>query len=93
MERPENCPDKLYELMRICWQHRASARPSFIDIIRMLLPDANDNFKRVSFFFSPDAMDNSIQPGNGNISPNIFRNLINFIVFDFVFHFIYRIVR
>ncbi|XP_040162955.1 insulin-like receptor isoform X2 [Anopheles arabiensis] len=64
MERPENCPDKLYELMRICWQHRASARPSFIDIIRMLLPDANDNFKRVSFFFSPDAMDNSIQPGN-----------------------------
>uniref|UniRef100_A0A182P5U1 Tyrosine-protein kinase receptor n=1 Tax=Anopheles epiroticus TaxID=199890 RepID=A0A182P5U1_9DIPT len=64
MERPENCPDKLYELMRICWQHRASARPSFMDIIRMLLPDANDHFKMVSFFFSPDAIDNSVQLGN-----------------------------
>ncbi|XP_035903371.1 insulin-like receptor isoform X5 [Anopheles stephensi] len=63
MERPENCPDKLYELMRICWQHRATARPSFVDIIRMLLPDANDHFKMVSFFFSPDAIDNSVQPG------------------------------
>ncbi|XP_052889500.1 insulin-like receptor [Anopheles moucheti] len=63
MERPENCPDKLYELMRICWQHRASARPSFIEIIKMLLPDANDHFKMVSFFYSQDAIDNSVQPG------------------------------
>uniref|UniRef100_A0A182MVW1 Tyrosine-protein kinase receptor n=1 Tax=Anopheles culicifacies TaxID=139723 RepID=A0A182MVW1_9DIPT len=65
MERPENCPDKLYELMRICWQHRASARPSFMEIIKMLLPDANDHFKMVSFFFSQDAIDNSVQqPGH-----------------------------
>uniref|UniRef100_A0A182WEW1 Tyrosine-protein kinase receptor n=1 Tax=Anopheles minimus TaxID=112268 RepID=A0A182WEW1_9DIPT len=60
MERPENCPDKLYELMRICWQHRASARPSFIEIIKMLLPGANDQFKMVSFFYSQDAIDNSV---------------------------------
>uniref|UniRef100_A0A182MYU2 Tyrosine-protein kinase receptor n=1 Tax=Anopheles dirus TaxID=7168 RepID=A0A182MYU2_9DIPT len=64
MERPENCPDKLYELMRICWQHRASARPSFMDIIRLLLADANDRFKMVSFYFSPDAIDNSVQAGH-----------------------------
>ncbi|XP_049298689.1 insulin-like receptor isoform X1 [Anopheles funestus] len=64
MERPENCPDKLYELMRICWQHRASARPSFIEIIKMLLPDANDHFKIVSFFYSQDDIENFVQPGH-----------------------------
>ncbi|XP_055620712.1 insulin-like receptor isoform X2 [Toxorhynchites rutilus septentrionalis] len=57
MERPENCPDKLYELMRRCWQHRPSARPSFIDIINLLLPDANEQFHRVSFFSTIDAQE------------------------------------
>ncbi|XP_053679248.1 insulin-like receptor [Anopheles nili] len=66
MERPENCPDKLYELMRICWQHRASARPSFKVIIGMLLSDANERFKMVSYYFSPEAIDNnSVQPSHG----------------------------
>ncbi|XP_058171613.1 insulin-like receptor [Anopheles ziemanni] len=64
MERPENCPDKLYELMRICWQHRCSARPTFIDIISMLLPDANDQFALVSFYHSPDAIEAAVAPGN-----------------------------
>ncbi|XP_055527832.1 insulin-like receptor isoform X2 [Wyeomyia smithii] len=54
MERPENCPDKLYDLMRRCWQHRPTARPTFLDIINMLLPDANDRFLAVSFYNSPD---------------------------------------
>lgn len=57
MERPENCPDKLYDLMRRCWQHRPTARPSFLDIIQMLLPDAHERFPAVSFFHSPEAHD------------------------------------
>ncbi|XP_032088778.1 tyrosine-protein kinase ABL1 isoform X3 [Thamnophis elegans] len=32
MERPEGCPEKVYELMRECWQWSASERPSFAEI-------------------------------------------------------------
>ncbi|XP_064026916.1 tyrosine-protein kinase ABL1 isoform X1 [Pogoniulus pusillus] len=32
MERPEGCPEKVYELMRACWQWSPSDRPSFAEI-------------------------------------------------------------
>ncbi|XP_037349973.1 tyrosine-protein kinase ABL1 isoform X2 [Talpa occidentalis] len=32
MERPEGCPEKVYELMRACWQWNPSDRPSFAEI-------------------------------------------------------------
>ncbi|XP_035790294.1 insulin-like receptor [Anopheles albimanus] len=67
MERPENCPDKLYDLMRSCWHHRPSARPTFVEIITKLLMHANERFEQVSFFHSPDAIDNAAQPGQGLI--------------------------
>lgn len=54
MERPENCPDKLYDLMRRCWTHRPSARPTFMDIVTELLMDASPTFKDVSFYSSVD---------------------------------------
>lgn len=57
MERPENCPDNLYELMRRCWQHRPTARPTFIEIIGLLLPDASPHFLEVSFYNSQEAQD------------------------------------
>ncbi|KAG5667137.1 hypothetical protein PVAND_015134 [Polypedilum vanderplanki] len=57
MERPENCPDKLYDLMRRCWQHRPSARPTFMDIITMLLDSVSPEFEKVSFFHSPDGVE------------------------------------
>lgn len=57
MERPENCPDKLYDLMRRCWQHRPTSRPSFMDIITMLLDDTQSSFRSVSFFHSPAGHD------------------------------------
>lgn len=50
MERPENCPDKLYQLMRRCWEHRQSNRPTFLDIVALLLDDANNDFFRNSFY-------------------------------------------
>ncbi|XP_044766315.1 insulin-like receptor isoform X3 [Coccinella septempunctata] len=52
MERPENCPDKLYTLMRYCWQHKASARPSFLKLCSLLLEDASPSFAEVSFYHS-----------------------------------------
>nr|BBI47313.1 insulin-like peptide receptor 1 [Gnatocerus cornutus] len=52
MERPENCPDKLYTLMRYCWQHKPSARPSFLKLCSLLLEDASTSFAQVSFYHS-----------------------------------------
>lgn len=57
MERPENCPDNLYNLMRRCWQHRPTARPTFMEIINELLPDASPHFQDVAFYNSQDALD------------------------------------
>ena len=53
MERPENCPDDLWQLMSDCWQKRAELRPSFLDLCATLKDIANDRFKNDSFFFSP----------------------------------------
>lgn len=50
MERPENCPDKLYDLMRRCWTFRPTARPSFMDIVGELINDVSLSFKDVSFY-------------------------------------------
>lgn len=57
MERPENCPEKLYSLMCRTWQHRPSARPTFIQIVSMLLDDASPNFRNVSFYHSPEGQE------------------------------------
>lgn len=54
MERPENCPDKLYSLMQKCWHHRPSARPTFMEIIRYLLDLADPHFSEVSYYHSED---------------------------------------
>ncbi|CAG9816610.1 unnamed protein product [Phaedon cochleariae] len=52
MERPDNCPDKLYTLMRFCWQHKPSARPTFLKLTQLLLDDASATFAQVSFYHS-----------------------------------------
>ncbi|EFX62637.1 putative insulin receptor, partial [Daphnia pulex] len=52
MERPEGCPDRLYNLMESCWQYVAKRRPTFIDLIENLLPDVPVQFASVSFFHS-----------------------------------------
>lgn len=79
MERPENCPDKLYNLMRRCWQHRPSARPTFMEIIEHLLDDANQKFHQVSFFHSPHGQDlyKQMQTGKTRVKTvNFFRYII-----------------
>lgn len=58
MERPENCPDTLYNLMWRTWNHRASKRPTFIDIETQLLQEINiENFEKISFFHSPEGIE------------------------------------
>ncbi|XP_023210808.1 insulin-like peptide receptor isoform X2 [Centruroides sculpturatus] len=52
MEKPENCPDRLYALMKLCWAKNPKARPTFTELIEILLPDVNERFKKVSFYFT-----------------------------------------
>lgn len=52
MQRPENCPDKLYTLMTCCWQHKPSKRPNFLELCALLLENANSIFAQVSFYHS-----------------------------------------
>ncbi|GIY26330.1 insulin receptor [Caerostris darwini] len=53
MSKPENCPAKLYAIMELCWAKNPKARPTFTELIDMLLPDVNQNhFREVSFYFT-----------------------------------------
>lgn len=52
MEKPENCPDRLYALMKLCWAKNPKARPTFTELIEVLLPDVNERFKKVSFYYT-----------------------------------------
>lgn len=57
MERPDNCPEKLYTMMCRCWQHRPSARPTFMQIVSMLLDEAHSQFRDISFYHSPSGQE------------------------------------
>jgi len=37
-----------------CWRYRPKQRPTFKEIIEILLPDLDKNFKKVSYFFSEE---------------------------------------
>lgn len=71
MERPENCPDSLYGLMRDTWNHKSSKRPTFIDIATVLLQEVHsEDFERVSFYHSPEG----IEARNQNAAHAIAKN-------------------
>ncbi|ODM95622.1 Insulin receptor [Orchesella cincta] len=56
MERPENCPDILHDLMSMCWRFDHRRRPSFIEILDILTPDLDPSFAQVSFYHSPEGL-------------------------------------
>ena len=41
MERPNDCPDSIHNLMRNCWRQLPEDRPTFLDICQHLLPHSN----------------------------------------------------
>lgn len=57
MEAPENCPEKLYKLMRHCWKHKPSDRPTFLELCTYLIDDASETFRQVSFYHSPQGVE------------------------------------
>ncbi|KAE8618313.1 hypothetical protein XENTR_v10009352 [Xenopus tropicalis] len=54
LEKPDNCPDMLFELMRMCWQYNPKMRPSFLEIISSIKDELDPGFKEVSFFYSEE---------------------------------------
>ncbi|XP_017878213.1 insulin-like receptor [Ceratina calcarata] len=74
MERPENCPELLYELMKRTWKYKPDARPSFMDIATMLLKHIDsETFKEVSFYHSADGIE--IRNQNRSTSSQIDQHL------------------
>jgi insulin receptor len=41
LQRPEGCPDRLFNLMESCWQFQPNKRPTFAEIIENILPDVS----------------------------------------------------
>ncbi|XP_051560277.1 insulin-like growth factor 1 receptor [Myxocyprinus asiaticus] len=54
LDKPDNCPDMLFELMRMCWQYNPKMRPSFLEIISSIKDDLELGFKETSFFYSEE---------------------------------------
>ncbi|XP_047451408.1 insulin-like growth factor 1a receptor [Mugil cephalus] len=54
LDKPDNCPDMLFELMRMCWQYNPKMRPSFLEIISSIKDDLDPPFREMSFFYSEE---------------------------------------
>ncbi|KAI5098214.1 insulin-like growth factor 1 receptor precursor [Silurus meridionalis] len=54
LDKPDNCPDMLFELMRMCWQYNPKMRPSFLEIISSIKEELEPSFSEVSFFYSDE---------------------------------------
>jgi len=52
MQKPDDCPDILYDMMKECWARNPDNRPSFIDLCEKLLPEASENFLSNAFYLS-----------------------------------------
>ncbi|XP_061781014.2 insulin-like growth factor 1a receptor [Nerophis lumbriciformis] len=54
LDKPDNCPDMLFELMRMCWQYNPKMRPSFLEIISSINEQLDPPFREMSFFHSEE---------------------------------------
>ncbi|KAM8860721.1 insulin-like growth factor 1a receptor [Synchiropus picturatus] len=54
LDKPDNCPDMLFELMRMCWQYNPKMRPSFLEIISSIKDEMEPPFSEMSFFYSEE---------------------------------------
>uniref|UniRef100_A0A8C1MLN3 Tyrosine-protein kinase receptor n=1 Tax=Cyprinus carpio TaxID=7962 RepID=A0A8C1MLN3_CYPCA len=54
LDRPDNCPERMHNLMQMCWQYNPKMRPAFLEIIEMIKEDLHPTFQEVSFFYSEE---------------------------------------
>ena len=50
LERPDDCAERLYNLMTICWKADPRARPSFLEVVNFLENDVSEDFEECSFY-------------------------------------------
>ena len=36
LDKPQNCTEELYQVMKKCWKQNPEKRPSFVDLLKML---------------------------------------------------------
>uniref|UniRef100_UPI00398F258D insulin-like growth factor 1 receptor n=1 Tax=Pristiophorus japonicus TaxID=55135 RepID=UPI00398F258D len=53
--KPDNCPDKLHDLMQRCWEWNPKSRPTFLQILGRLVDEMQPSFRQVSFFYGQGA--------------------------------------
>ncbi|XP_062868944.1 insulin receptor b [Trichomycterus rosablanca] len=54
LDQPENCVERILNLMQMCWQYNPKMRPTFTEIIEMLRDDLHPSFQELSFFYSEE---------------------------------------
>ncbi|XP_022381474.1 insulin receptor isoform X4 [Enhydra lutris kenyoni] len=54
LDQPDNCPERVTDLMRMCWQFNPKMRPTFLEIVDLLKDDLHPSFPEVSFFHSEE---------------------------------------
>ncbi|XP_023030119.2 insulin-like receptor [Leptinotarsa decemlineata] len=63
LERPAECSDLLYEIMRSCWMWRPNDRPTFWDIVERLENHVGQDFQLLSFIHSREGLEHRIKNG------------------------------
>ncbi|CAH1796561.1 unnamed protein product [Owenia fusiformis] len=71
MEPPDGCPRKLYDIMSMCWRFSAKSRPTFLDLIEILLPDVDESFQKTSYYYSEENSDYLNNPRIRNDDVNV----------------------
>ncbi|KAK7075767.1 hypothetical protein SK128_015905 [Halocaridina rubra] len=68
LERPNVCPDFMYVILLSCWKPKSRERPTFIQIVRLLLPRTSPEFLaylgKVSYFHSSSCCDSESTEDN-----------------------------
>nr|QIS94309.1 insulin receptor 1a [Pyrrhocoris apterus] len=82
MEKPENCPNKLYSIMRLCWEHKPSSRPSFIKLVTLLQNYVDADFQDVSFYHSDEGVEYRAQMSSEETQLIISREIEDFSLSD-----------
>nr|KAF6348849.1 insulin receptor [Myotis myotis] len=54
LDIPDNCPERLSELMSMCWHFNPKMRPTFLEVVDLLKDNLHPSFPEVSFFYSEE---------------------------------------
>lgn len=60
MQRPDNCPDKLFYIMCRCWQKHDRDRPTFNEMVEYLLPETDNKLYPNCFYRKPKVESDSM---------------------------------